>query len=433
MCNLIHFSLQKILYTKLLFYLFITPFVLSSEIPTCDVPSHKLKNAANHPRKISGATARLTVTENARLWSKGIVHFTLDDSLSPEQMRLVYEAFSEFHLKTCIRFKPWDNQTSDYLTIKNEPSACSLSEVCMKGGQQFIQIGGLCWFREMIIHQLGHALCLGHEHQRPNRDDYLSYSPLCSEKDIPQTNPKDNDIGFYDYASQMHFACGWCSGGWPTQDNATKCGYQVTKGLSLLDADYINLLYRCGGCKRHRWLPVSNLQDGHKEWMHSFRYKDRLGYNLYPCRVSHQGEIIIGKFTWASKTCSFSLGGLEYYQTGDGAEVLLLPGGPKGRDGMTEYKVEPVSGYDADPQKLLKIAVPAGRLPEMEEYGLGYIAYAKGLLSPSTNEKEAAIGKAWNRDGRILQAFFPLGKKEVTSYNFNILTCHHYSRYNYNF
>lgn len=400
--------------------------ITGSTFPTCNVPDSELGYSKSSPQAFDIPSGRLAVYEKGELWPNSTVYFTIDEArLNNKQIMLIYQAIQEYHSKTCIRFKPWkpSSGVKNYITITStENGACSLSEVCMKGGQQYIQLGGPCWFKGMVVHQLGHALCLGHEHQRPIRDQYLSFHPKCTDSEIPaKLDDNADQLGFYDYASQMHFGCGWCGGGWPKDGNFTKCGHEVTEGLSLLDADYINLLYGCGGCKRHRWVPMDKISPMNSIYMPGFGLKDKQGDSLYPCRVSFGGEVVIGKFTWRHGICSFSLGGKEHYQTGAGTEILTIPGGLKSDDGRSEYRMEDVSAYPEE--MLVKIGVPAGRLPESEGYGQGFVAFGR-VMSPIRREYEDSIGKAWERDGSVLHAFFPLAGQEVVSYYFKILTCH---------
>lgn len=95
--------------------------------------------------------------------------------------------------------------------------------------------------------RLGHVLCMGHEQNRRDRDEYLDF-PGCSPTEIPGIDTDHISISLYDYTSQMHGPCGTCEGGTPKNINiAGQCGSAVTEGLSVLDVDKLNDFYGCGG------------------------------------------------------------------------------------------------------------------------------------------------------------------------------------------
>ncbi|CAL8133233.1 unnamed protein product [Orchesella dallaii] len=141
-----------------------------------------------------------------------------------------------------------------------------------------------------MVHELGHTLCLGHEHQRRDRDKYISYADCDEKGSIPKKRRLQfyNANGIYDYASQMHYECDSCElGGWPTSPGF--CGAQLTPGLRTLDADAINALYDCHGCKLHQWRPAELLTDDENRSMQSFHISE--SSSIFPCRASARGGL----------------------------------------------------------------------------------------------------------------------------------------------
>ncbi|ODM89779.1 Zinc metalloproteinase nas-1 [Orchesella cincta] len=69
--------------------------------------------------------------------------------------------------------QPWD---PDYVNIEINETTCGYSNVCRLGGYQFAQFGQNCRNMNTMIHELGHSLCLGHEHQRQDRNFYLEFN-----------------------------------------------------------------------------------------------------------------------------------------------------------------------------------------------------------------------------------------------------------------
>jgi len=60
--------------------------------------------------------------------------------------------------------------------------------------------------------------------------------------------------------------------------------------------------------------------------MHSFGYDTADGLPLYPCRVVHDGEVTIGRYDDANKSCHISYG-FTFHEVSSSLEVLTIPGG----------------------------------------------------------------------------------------------------------
>src|ERR1022692_548818 len=114
-------------------------------------------------------------------------------------------------LSGVIQFVPQTNQTN-YVTFNFDPSDlsgyCEASEG-MAGGQQFIGGSINCSFTG-TCHEMGHAIGLLHEHQRPDRNSYIVLTPANADKpyllgDFDFFADDFQVIGLYDYASVMHY------------------------------------------------------------------------------------------------------------------------------------------------------------------------------------------------------------------------------------
>ncbi len=78
------------------------------------------------------------------------------------------------------------------------------------GGMQEMWIGGDRFNLTILLHELGHALCLGHEDTRVDRGDYVDFS---SCEFIVDPDEFDTRVHLYDYWSVMYYICGFCIGG----------------------------------------------------------------------------------------------------------------------------------------------------------------------------------------------------------------------------
>ena len=143
------------------------------------------------------------------LWTDGIVPFTFDNQVTEENRQRMYEAMCSIEDVCGVRFKKWQGQ-ANYVYIENSDVDWNYSQGAgMIGGRQDLNIKH--WHSHFIIvHELMHALGAKHEHQRPDRDDYIEII----EENIEQgqagqfTKFEGHWIGPYDFDSVMHyFAC----------------------------------------------------------------------------------------------------------------------------------------------------------------------------------------------------------------------------------
>jgi len=80
----------------------------------------------------------------------------------------------DYHKYTCIRFKPYTGEESDYIRITAGNTGC-WSSVGRIGGRQDVnlQVPGCLTQKGTVIHELMHAVGFLHEHSRYERDDYV--------------------------------------------------------------------------------------------------------------------------------------------------------------------------------------------------------------------------------------------------------------------
>lgn len=91
------------------------------------------------------------------------------------ERNIVLNAIAEWEAKTCVRFIPRQPHHVDYLEITPDDSTSSYcySYVGRQGGRQLMKMFGECLRHAAMIHELGHAIGFNHEHQRPDRDDFI--------------------------------------------------------------------------------------------------------------------------------------------------------------------------------------------------------------------------------------------------------------------
>ncbi|MBC8165825.1 MAG: DUF4214 domain-containing protein [Bryobacteraceae bacterium] len=138
------------------------------------------------------------------LWPGGVIPYVIEAAL-PNQAR-VLDAISHWNTRTGIRIIPRTSQ-SDYVLFR--PSGGCNSYVGRVGGLQEINLAPGCG-KGTVIHEIGHAAGMWHEHQRPDRDRYLTINTANADTAelfsvYPQQLQSDLVLSPYDFSSIMHY------------------------------------------------------------------------------------------------------------------------------------------------------------------------------------------------------------------------------------
>ncbi len=119
----------------------------------------------------------------------------------PERAKTAFEYLS---LATAYTFKERTDEPNYMYVTKERESNASNSHVGMLPGKNKINILDVHG-TEDIIHEICHSIGLHHEHQRPDRDNYIVIAPSKSEDYNYQAIEEYKDVGDYDPSSVMHY------------------------------------------------------------------------------------------------------------------------------------------------------------------------------------------------------------------------------------
>ncbi|NQX01998.1 right-handed parallel beta-helix repeat-containing protein [bacterium] len=146
-----------------------------------------------------------TVSAGNVPWPGGDVPFEMDGSLSVDQKQTYLDGLREWELAAKVHFIPHTTEPRWVLFkyVANGPNRVTED---IDGLHQVVEIGLLT--RGQICHEMGHSFGLEHEHQRADRDSFITvlYGNVVSgHNDVFDILPGSVQFGSYDFESVMHY------------------------------------------------------------------------------------------------------------------------------------------------------------------------------------------------------------------------------------
>uniref|UniRef100_A0A915DSD1 Metalloendopeptidase n=1 Tax=Ditylenchus dipsaci TaxID=166011 RepID=A0A915DSD1_9BILA len=241
---------------------------LPSEICEVDNDEYTRPSSARKKRSTVGR-------QSNRIWNdypegkKFKIPYAIATNYDSTQMERIKGAISDIERNTCIKFELInDEQMANFYKNKSHVEIQSVSGGgChsvigrMKNKKNMVKLEiratatRTCIAHHVILHELLHLLGLYHEHQRPDRDNYITINSVNALKE--RLNNFNKALGAesfglpYDYASIMHYrGYTFSSNNQPvisTKVTKFQDTLGITKIASELDWLKVNVLYQCDG------------------------------------------------------------------------------------------------------------------------------------------------------------------------------------------
>lgn len=180
-------------------------------------------------------------------WPNGIIPYSLDAAVSADQRESIEAAIQHYHDRTRISFVEATAEDGyDTRLVFRASGGCAsyVGRTDFEEQDLFIEnctVGS-------IIHELGHAIGLYHEHTRRDRDSFINvnWNEVVSgkERNFEILTANAQHIGEYDYGSIMHYGEFFFSRGTEATIQAPD-GVRIgqREALSLRDISAIDLMY----------------------------------------------------------------------------------------------------------------------------------------------------------------------------------------------
>lgn len=148
-----------------------------------------------------------------RRWPNATIPFYIeDDSFDDEEILTILGAMQEYHNRTCIRFRPYTQNDSNWVIVRSDRGGCWSSVGMLEDGQTINFSTPKCVRHGVVIHEFMHAAGFYHQQSANDRDEFVE---IVWENIKPgrehnfKKYTKDTVTNFnvtYDYDSVMHYS-----------------------------------------------------------------------------------------------------------------------------------------------------------------------------------------------------------------------------------
>jgi choriolysin L len=109
-------------------------------------------------------------------WPNGVIPYEISEEYSAREIQSIYKAIQSFHSETCVRFIPKNlaNQVESIRFVKGPGCGAQVGFRKNRTEPMAVMYDTLCLrMPGAVQHEMFHVVGLFHEHNRPDRDEYL--------------------------------------------------------------------------------------------------------------------------------------------------------------------------------------------------------------------------------------------------------------------
>lgn len=140
-------------------------------------------------------------------WLNGVLPVVFDSAVPANRRQQFLEWGKKWYEATGVMVVARKKER-DYITVTYNSNGCYSHVGASRGELRNLNLASNCWYEPTVLHEIGHALGLMHEHQRPDRDSYISINL----NNMTQQNryafdrlTTMNESESYDFLSIMHY------------------------------------------------------------------------------------------------------------------------------------------------------------------------------------------------------------------------------------
>jgi len=153
---------------------------------------------------------RNAITSSYKVWPNNVIPYIIDpdSGYTADQIKAIEDGVATYNARTngCVKVVKRTNQ-ADYVKVVSQKGC--FSYVGRQGGMQEVMLlASGCLSLSTIVHEFMHASGFWHEHNRPDRDNYIYLHMENVDAKWHYAfdrRSSSRKIGYYDYKSVMHY------------------------------------------------------------------------------------------------------------------------------------------------------------------------------------------------------------------------------------